>query len=87
MNQKEIILYGTLTGFVLAGLFIVRTSMAGINSIIEHEGYRAKAYKDFADKWTIGYGHLIKVGENYLRTATLSQAQARALLKRRSSHC
>jgi lysozyme len=29
------------------------------------EGFRDKAYKDIAGKWTIGVGHLIKPGENF----------------------
>lgn len=30
-----------------------------------HEGLRLKKYKDTVGKWTIGYGHLITIGENY----------------------
>ena len=30
-----------------------------------HEGLRLKVYKDSLGKKTIGYGHLIKIGENY----------------------
>lgn len=38
-----------------------------------HEGLRLKVYKDSLGKKTIGYGHLIKIGENYT-TITLEQA-------------
>ena len=81
MNQKNILLYGTLAGFVLAGLFVVRTSLAGVNSIIKDEGYRAKKYRDKGGKWTIGYGHLIKLTEPNLLVANLSEAKARDLLR------
>ena len=35
----------------------MKTSNKGIDLIKKHEGFRAKAYKCPADKWTIGYGH------------------------------
>ena len=39
----------------------MKTSNKGIELIKKHEGFRAKAYKCPADKWTIGYGHTINV--------------------------
>ena len=36
-----------------------------ISQIIEDEGYRAKPYKDTRGLWTIGFGHLIKEGEDF----------------------
>lgn len=39
------------------------------------EGRRAKAYKDTAGKDTIGIGHLIQPHEQWMLTATLSDAQ------------
>lgn len=35
----------------------MKTSNKGIDLIKKYEGFRAKAYKCPADKWTIGYGH------------------------------
>jgi lysozyme len=34
----------------------MQISYVGINALKEHEGFRAKAYKDTAGVWTIGYG-------------------------------
>lgn len=39
----------------------MKTSNKGIELIKKHEGFRAKAYKCPADKWTIGYGHTFNV--------------------------
>ena len=39
----------------------MKTSNKGIGLIKKHEGFRAKAYKCPADKWTIGYGHTLNV--------------------------
>ena len=39
----------------------MKTSDKGINLIKKYEGFRAKAYKCPADKWTIGYGHTLNV--------------------------
>lgn len=41
-------------------------------SLIKHEGFRSKPYKDTAGIWTIGYGHNIEEG--------ISQKSAMALL-------
>lgn len=81
-HHQKIILYGSIVGFVLGGLFIVRTSQAGVNAIIEHEGYRSQAYKDFAGHWTIGYGHLIRDNEQHLMSVTLTKEQAMEILRK-----
>lgn len=39
----------------------MKTSDKGIELIKKHEGFRARAYKCPADKWTIGYGHTLNV--------------------------
>jgi len=39
------------------------------------EGRRNTAYQDSAGLWTIGVGHLIKPDEQWMRTATLTDAQ------------
>ena len=69
----------------------MKTSDKGIDLIKKYEGFRAKAYKCPADKWTIGYGHTggvnsgdvisEKQAEEFLR-ADLSTAE-RALNKTR----
>jgi len=44
---------------------IKKTSENGIDFIKRHEGWRAQLYLDAAGLATIGYGHLIKQGEDY----------------------
>jgi lysozyme len=59
------------------------TSQAGVDLIKKWEGFRATMYLDAVGKPTIGYGTLIdKPEEQYLRTATITQAQAEELLRR-----
>lgn len=55
-------------------------SQNGIALIKKFEGFRATAYKDVVGIWTIGHGHVIKDNEQYLLTATLSEAEATELL-------
>lgn len=57
------------------------TSQKGIDFIIAHEGVRYKMYRDVAGLPTIGIGHLIKNGEDWLMTATLTDAQVKDLLR------
>jgi RHS repeat-associated protein len=49
-------------------------SPKGLNFIKQHEGYRDKVYKDVAGNPTIGYGHLIKEGENFEKGVTEQKA-------------
>ncbi len=42
--------------------------------IKQHEGLRLKRYRDTKRNWTIGYGHLIKDGEE-LTSITLDEAE------------
>lgn len=42
-----------------------KTSQNGIEHLKRVEGWSEVPYKDAAGLWTIGYGHLIKPGENY----------------------
>jgi lysozyme len=53
-------------------------SSQGLDFIKNHEGFNAQVYLDSAGLPTIGYGHLIKPGENF--SAGISQQQATALL-------
>lgn len=52
----------------------MKTSKKGIELIKKHEGLRLEAYQCAANKWTIGYGHVILSGEN-LKIITKQQAE------------
>jgi GH24 family phage-related lysozyme (muramidase) len=49
-------------------------SAKGLALIKESEGFRADEYLDVAGKPTIGYGHLIKKGEDFSKGVTEEQA-------------
>lgn len=51
-------------------------SSKGLDFIKQHEGYSDKVYNDSAGNPTIGYGHLIKEGENFDKGITKEQATA-----------
>ncbi|CAK0778032.1 lysozyme [Gammaproteobacteria bacterium] len=53
----------------------LRISQAGIELVKSFEGLRLTVYKDSAGKPTIGYGHLIKSGENFAAGITEKQAE------------
>ena len=55
----------------------MKTSNKGIDLIKKHEGFRAKAYKCPAGKWTIGYGHTLNVKS----TDVIDKAQAEVFLR------
>jgi lysozyme len=59
-------------------------SQAGLEFIASHEGYSSAIYEDVAGLKTIGYGHLIKSGENYSKGIT--KAQALVLLQEDAQH-
>ena len=42
----------------------MKTSEIGLNLIKHYEGYRSKPYLCPANRWTVGYGHLIGDGLN-----------------------
>ena len=56
----------------------MKTSDKGIDLIKKHEGFRAKAYKCPAGKWTIGYGHTLNVKS----TDVISLDEAEYFLKK-----
>jgi hypothetical protein len=56
-----------------------RMSDSGLARIRGTEAFRARAYDDGAGNPTIGYGHLIRPGENF--SGGITQAQADALFK------
>ncbi len=57
------------------------TSARGLELIRSFEKFEPKAYLCPAGKLTIGYGHVIKASEPHLRSKTLTQAEAEALLR------
>jgi lysozyme len=54
----------------------------GCHFLAELEGVKAKAYKDTANIWTIGIGHVIKCNEPELYKKTLTQAEIYALARK-----
>ncbi|CAK0765332.1 lysozyme [Gammaproteobacteria bacterium] len=48
-----------------SGNLKLRTSQVGIDLVKGYEGLRLRVYRDAAGLSTIGYGHLIKPGENF----------------------
>jgi lysozyme len=58
-------------------------SAEGLNFIERHEGYRGKIYPDSAGNPTIGYGHLIRSGEDF--SSGITRAQALQLLTQDTS--
>jgi|GEM_PF-1861777 len=65
-----------------SGQGVSDVSQAGLNFIAGYEGYSAITYKDVAGLPTIGYGHLIKLGESF---GTLSKDAALKLLRKDAS--
>ncbi|AGA64762.1 putative bacteriophage lysozyme [Liberibacter crescens BT-1] len=57
----------------------LKTSSAGIEFIKKKEGFIPRVYSDPAELPTIGYGHLIRKGENW---TTITREEAEQLLKR-----
>ena len=60
---------------------IMAIAKSTLDFITKEEGARNKAYKDSKGLWTIGVGHLIKVDEQNLITATLTDEQVEDLLR------
>jgi len=54
----------------------LQLSAKGLAFIERHEGYSSTAYKDSAGNPTIGYGHLIRKGEDFSKGITKDQASA-----------
>lgn len=57
----------------------MKINQAGIELIKEFEGFSDKAYKCPGDKWTIGYGHVLKYGKC---EDVITKEQAEVLLHR-----
>lgn len=61
---------------------ITTTSQAGIDLIMQHEGYRQKAYLCPAGYWTIGYGATFyQDGQRVKKGDAISDFQAQKLLE------
>lgn len=54
----------------------MQLSADGLDLIKKSEGYRGQVYRDVAGFATIGYGHLIKLGETFPNGITEPQAAA-----------
>ncbi len=46
----------------------------GLKFIAKHEGFKGKEYKDIYGNVTIGYGHLVKSGEDFSKGITKKEA-------------
>jgi GH24 family phage-related lysozyme (muramidase) len=86
-NTKTVLLIGgaAFVGFLLlsqnanATAGAVSPSQNAINYIINAESFSPTAYADPPNQnttYSIGYGHQIQPGENYLMSATIDQTQA-----------
>ena len=57
----------------------MQTSPAGLALKEQEEGYRQFPYQDIVGKWTVGFGHLIKPGEDFSAGLTRDQAVAQLI--------
>jgi lysozyme len=55
-----------------------RVGSRGVQLIKSFEGFEATPYLDVAGNWTVGFGHLIRSGENFTR---ITEADGEALLR------
>jgi len=79
VNENIIISVLTLGGIA----YLLMSPSIDLSFIKRFEGLRLKPYKDSGGKWTIGYGHLIKIpSENYLLNKNgITNAKAENLLR------
>lgn len=80
-NPSEHTMIDTALNTVLATispLASMKISTQGLDYLMRKEGYAAKAYFDYAG-YSIGYGHLIKAGED-LKGRTITQSEAAQIL-------
>ena len=59
----------------------MRTSDKGIEQLKTFEGFRSMPYLDTASKWTVGYGHLMVVGDGLVQGSPITMGQATQLLR------
>lgn len=57
----------------------LRISNEGLAFLRQWEGFRPTPYQCAAGQWTVGYGHVLRDGENY---DTVSLSEAEALLRK-----
>jgi lysozyme len=61
----------------------MRVNAETLDLIKQHEGFRAKAYRDPVGVWTIGYGHTSAAGEPQVREGMeVTRAEAERILAR-----
>ena len=53
----------------------------GLDVLKQVEGFKSKAYKDVAGKWTIAYGHLIVPGDGVVIGEIIDEYKATSLLR------
>jgi lysozyme len=59
----------------------METSKAGVDFVKRFEGKRLVAYQDIVGKWTVGYGHLIRLPqEAYFKDVPITEEVATLLL-------
>ena len=56
----------------------MQINQTGLDLIMRFEGFRVEVYYDLANKATIGYGHLIKKGEEF---TSITKHEGECLLK------
>ena len=59
----------------------MRTSDKGIEQLKTFEGFRSMPYLDTASKWTVGYGHLMVVGDGLVQGSPITMGHATQLLR------
>ena len=77
-NQQQSAKHNGTTNKQLSADFYTKAT----NMLKKDEGKRPQLYKDTKNKWTIGYGHLIKTNEEYkkYKNKTLSDEQMEQIL-------
>ncbi len=81
--KTELKIFLGLILFLGITMSTIKISNSGLDKLKRSEALRLKPYLDSAGKWTIGWGHLIKLpSENYLLDKDgISEAQATELLR------
>lgn len=59
---------------------LMKASILAVNLLKEVEGWSSTAYHDGAGKMTIGWGHMIREDEGWLKHTTISEDVGEALL-------
>lgn len=77
-NQQQLAKHGDDSNKQLSADFYTKAA----NMLKKDEGKRRRMYRDTKNKWTIGFGHLIKTNEEYkkYKNKTLSDKQLEQIL-------